>query len=129
MRKSLIGSVIYRTQKRSALLIGKLFTDSIHINGTTYYNMTNCDVGIAYHDGTSRFIKRDWFDDHNFEEPSDDAIEEIALNALLDSQFTVWYDNVIDQCCIEVQLPREMVAPKHPTTELVHRYCKEILKH
>jgi hypothetical protein len=64
------------------LLLGQLYYSSTKINGAAIYSLINNDVAIEYPDGTTRLMKSDWHDGESFNEPTDEAIEAIALEAL-----------------------------------------------
>lgn len=78
MRKSIS---LYKPDVRE-LITWELYHTSQKIGDKTFYNLVDGNVGIRCDDGTCRWIKSNWFDDEQFEEPTDEAIEAIALEAL-----------------------------------------------
>lgn len=97
---------------------GLLYYNKIKIEGTTIYNLTNGNVAVLYEDHSYRFIKNDWFDDEQFEEPTDDAIEQIVLEALEDA---------LKDPKIEHDVWRDLVGAPNESPQIAIRYANEIL--
>jgi hypothetical protein len=125
MRKPL-NLEAFRAEIKPMTFVGLLYWTKMVIGGTTIYHLCNGDVAIEYEDRTKRMIHPD-FSDETFENPSDESIEDIVIDALETGQFKKWYDDTIDACCIHFQVPRYLVGPRG-NHDLLERYTKQILR-